>query len=189
MKSITPKKITTLVMLLATLALSGCFGIGEDAASTAQEVNNEIYKSNEFQIRVPSSWEVFQKRDFTSEVPQSTQIAIRSKRKNELFIANVTVTKNTLSQEMSAEDYGKKILQSQRIVLQNFEEIDIKTSNGGFTSMFQGKRNAGEPTIKFIQHTVVKDHTAFIATAAFITTEDDIVAQEAQDIAESLSAL
>jgi hypothetical protein len=55
--------------------------------------------------------------------------------------------------------------------------------------MFQGKRNAGEPAIKFIQHTVVKDRTAFIATAAFITTEDDIVAQEAQDIAESLSAL
>lgn len=184
------KKLLIPLLLIGTLTLSGCFG-GDEEGNTEPKPESPagIYKTVEFQINKPDSWEIFQKKDFTSDVPPNTQVVMRSKQKNEIFIANVSVIKNFLPEGLSQKDYAKKIMESHRLALQNFEELDRTENEEGVTTLFQGKRAAEEPLLKFVQKIAIKNKTAFISTASFILNEDEQVTKEAQEIAESLKAL
>lgn len=184
------KKFLIAFLLIGTLNLSGCFGSdNEENTEPKPESKAGIYVTAEFEIKKPDSWEVFQKKDFTSDVPPNTQAVIRSKQKNEIFIANVSVIKNFLPEGMTQKDYAKKIMESHRVALQNFEELDQAEDDNGIITLFQGKRAAGEPLLKFVQKITIKEKSAFIATASFITNEDEQVAKEAQEIARSLKVL
>ncbi|MEK7545153.1 MAG: hypothetical protein AAB551_03405 [Patescibacteria group bacterium] len=181
------KKIAITLLLASTLLLTGCLGFGEDApvvTSTADQKG--VYANGEFQAQFPETWEVFGKRDFTSEISSNTQTVFRSKKKNEVFIANVSVVKNILPEGMIIGDYSKKLNESSAAVLQNYKKLDEKDESGKMITIFQGKRSTKDPLLKFVQTIISKEKTILIATAAFITNEDEVVAQEAQNIAQSI---
>lgn len=182
------KKIITTLLLTSTLLLSGCFGFGEDTPAEIAPIENQknLYNNGEFQIQSPENWEVFEKRDFTSEISSNTQVVFRSKKKNEVFIANISVVKNMLPEGMIMEDYSKKLNESSAAVLQNYKKLDGKDVTGKTIILFQGKRSTKDPLLKFVQVVISREKTILIATATFISNEDEIIAQEAQAIAESI---
>lgn len=170
-----------------SLLLTGCFGIGDE--DTTQKENGNFYKTNEFEISVPESWDTIEPGDFTSEVPADTKIVLRNKIKNEIFIANINVVKNFLPEGVSEKDYIKKFAQSHAALLQNFQKFEEKETDQGAIFSFEGKRTASDPIIKFTQKIAIKEGKIFIATAAYINNEDEKIKKEADEIVQSLKAL
>ena len=179
------KKITITLLLLSMTVLSGCFG-GDEEVIPLQNG----YKTGEFQINTPEGWEIFTKNYFTSDIPKNTELILRSKKKDEVFIANINVTRNIVADDISSEDYAKKLLQSSSILFLNFKKINEKKINqNGYLVAYQGKQKAGDPLLEFIQHVVVKDKKIFIATLAYNPADDEQVKKEAAEIISSLTAI
>lgn len=183
------KKITIALLLSSTLLLSGCLGFGDDTPTVTTTPTTDtkgVYTNGELQIQSPDTWEVFEKRDFTTEVSGNTQVVLRSKKKNEIFITNVSVVKNLLPEGMTIGDYNKKLNEGSSAVLQNYKKLDEKEDNGKFITIFQGKRTTKDPLLKFVQVVTSKEKTILIATATSISSEDEIVIQEGQNIVQSI---
>lgn len=183
--------------IIGLLILSGCsFG-----STTTTNTNNpeaatlQTFQADDYQITVPKVWEITRKNEFTSDIPANVSVVLQANRKNELFVTNVNVTKNTLGDSISSLDYGKVVLENQKTVLQNFAEKsreEVDTTIGGtaqkiLIAKFDGKRTATDPLLSFIQSYYVKDRTGYIITAAFVYNEDPSVQKEAEQIVRSLS--
>ncbi len=177
--------------------LSGCsFG-----STTTTSTNNpeaatlQTFQADDYQITVPKVWEITRKNEFTSDIPTNVSVVLQANRKNEIFITNMNITKNTLGDTLSSLDYGKVVLENQKTVLQNFAEKsreEADTTIGGdkqkvLIAKFNGKRTATDPLLTFIQSYYVKDRTGYIITAAFVYNEDPSVQKEAEQIVRSFS--
>lgn len=194
------KKIHSLILTLTTglLLLSGCsFSSGTSVTGTnnPQDATMQTYETDDYQITVPKAWQITRKNEFTSDIPSNVSVALQANRKNEIFVTNVNITKNTLGEALSSLDYGKVVLENQKTVLQNFsekgrEESDT-TINGKkqtiLLAKFNGKRSAADPLLTFFQAYYVDDRTGYIATAAYASNEDPSVQKEAEQIVRSFS--
>lgn len=189
---------------VATLFLSGIllFSTACSSDGTPSGSGNGVeasvlqtYTTDEYQITVPKAWTVVKKNEFTSDVPQNAVIVFQANRKNEVFLTNVNIVKNTLSQSISSLDYGKIVLANQKNILQNFIEkghdevtTSIKDSEQKvIITKFEGKRTTTDPLITFVQTYYVFDRTAYIVTAAYASSEDPEVQKEADNIVQSFS--
>lgn len=193
------KKIYQLLpTLIVGLALiTGCSFSGTTPASTGgvEDATMQTYETDDYQITVPKAWQITRKNEFTSDIPSNVSVALQANRKNEIFVTNVNIIKNTLGETLSSLDYGKVVLENQKTVLQNFaekgrEESDT-TINGKkqtiLLAKFSGKRSATDPLLTFFQAYYVDDRTGYIATAAYASNEDPSVQKEAEQIVRSFS--
>ena len=192
------KKTGTSLLAMALILSTGCSLGGSSTTSTTSGVEQSVlqtYSADDYQITVPKAWSVIKKQEFTSDVPQNAVIAFQANRKNEIFLANVNITRNTLSQTLEPLDYGKVVVANQKNTLQNFveknrEEFDT-TIKGNKKKVlmvtFEGKRTTTDPLITFVQTYYLYDRTAYIITGAYASSEDPAVQTETSDIVRSFS--
>lgn len=191
------KKLTlTIAAIVATLTLTGCslLGGGSDTSSGTGDTT-QTYTTGDYEITVPKAWQRTTKAEFTSDIPKNTDVTFSANRKNEAFLTNVAVTKNILSEPINTLDYAKIVLENQKNLLLNYveksrDEIDVNVGGKPVKTWlvsFEGKRTATDPVIGFTQLYLVKDKTAYIATGAYITSEDSEVKKEADTIVRSLT--
>ncbi len=183
--------------LIGLLAVSGCSFGSTTTTSTGnpEAATLQTFQADDYQITVPKVWEITRKNEFTGDIPTNVSVVLQANRKNELFVTNVNVTKNTLGDTISSLDYGKVVLENQKTVLQNFTEKsreEADTTIGGkkekiLITKFDGKRTATDPLLTFMQSYYVKDRMGYIITAAFVYNEDPSVQKEAEQIVRSLS--
>lgn len=192
------KKIAISLLAATLLLASGCSigGGGTDNNPTGVEESVlQTYSAEDYQITVPKAWNVIQKNEFTSDVPQNAVIAFQANRKNEIFLANVNITRNTLSQNLEPLDYGKIVVANQKNTLQNFveksrEEFDTTIKGNKkkvLMAKFEGKRTTTDPLITFVQAYYLYDRTAYIVTGAYASSEDPDVQKETDNIVRSFS--
>ncbi len=183
------KKLITITLIASALLLSGCFGVdnsggGSSPSDQGQNSNlTKTYNNNQFAFSFPSTWDVIEPKDFTSEIPRETQLNVRNNIKNDTYTANITVVKNDLQLTLSSLDYAKQILNRQKTGLLDYKETKreiIQIQVGGqstetYYTEFEGRLNQTEPVLKFIQAYAVKDKAGFIIMGSFSTQENSSV--------------
>lgn len=185
-------------LLTAAFLLSGCSLGGGSTTDTTSGVEDSVlqtYDADDYQITVPKAWNVIKKSEFTSDVPPNGVIAFQANRKNEIFLANANITRNTLSQTLEPLDYGKIVVANQKNMLQNFveksrEEFDTTIKGNKkkvLMAKFEGKRTTTDPLITFVQVYYVYDRTAYIVTGAYASSEDPAIQKETDNIVRSFS--
>lgn len=189
------KKAALISFLLVALAISGCSLNGASSGGTPEESVLQTYQADEYQVTIPKAWSIIRKNEFTSDVPQNASVVFLANRKNEVFLTNVNITKNPLSENPTSLDYGNIIVQNQKSALQNFTELgreELSTTIGGkkdriILVKFQGKRTSTDPLLTILQSYYVSNKTGYIITAASVSSEDSIVQKEAENIVRSFS--
>lgn len=176
------------------LLLGGCGG--GDETKTASEVPKgyTVYESSEFSLQYAENWEVITPRDFVSEIPKGTMVGFQRVPKDEIFTPNIGVLKNELPKETPSIDYAKGLIQHHASALLNYKEISREEVNVGvgdttFPSLFvifEGKEKADADAKIFLQISVVKKQTAYLATAAYLKTMDDAMRSEMTQAVKSL---
>lgn len=171
---------------------------GGDNTTSGTGVEQSVMQTlgtDEYQVTIPKAWNIIKKSDFTSDVPGNAEVVFQANRKNEVFLTNVNIVKNNLSQTLSSVDYGKIVLANQKNTLQNYveknrEEFDttIKGNKQRILLVkFEGKRTTTDPLLTFAQAYFVNDRTAYIITGAYASSEDPDVQKEADAIVRSFS--
>lgn len=193
------KKILILMYVMTMLfAFTGCFGSSDEATEDTdkeqtQETSKNNFKGIDFSIYVPEEWETIEKKDFTSDIPQGTEIVFRNNVKNENFTANVNITKNALQNPISPEDYAKQAISNIKASMYNFSEVKretlkIKVAEKETETLylaFEGKRNENENTVQFLQIYATKGHVGYIVTGAFSKGEEELVVKKVDAMVRS----
>lgn len=191
------RSITLASLLISSFILTACSfsGSSSDGKSDEQKALEQTVQTDEYQITVPKAWEVIPKNEFTSDIPKNALGAFQANRKNELFIANVNITKNTLNDPIGSLDYGKIVLENQKSALQNFSEKgrqEFETVINGakqtvIFAKFEGKRTIADPVLTFLQEYYVNGKSAYVVTGAFVSNEDPTVQKEVESAVRSFS--
>lgn len=189
------KKIISIgLSLIGMVLISGCSSGDPTISTNTSNQKYTTYETPYIQVSYPQDWELIESKDFPQQTPETTIVIFKSNIKNELFWTNVNVAHSTLPSEMNSIDYGKQVIANQKALLQNYNEISrdtIEVPIGGQNQQvtfvtFEGKRSATDPAIRFAQLYAVKGTQAYIATAAMLPTEENIVQVNAYDIVKSL---
>lgn len=184
--------------LLSTLALTTLFFTncsGDSEVETDDSQTKNLYSGSGFEISVPLDWEILEAKDFTANVPPETQVAFRNNIKSEIFTANVNVTKNTLTEEISSIDFakssaakvGQSLLSFEKLKEENYAFADGDNEINTLWIEFQGKQSATSDLIRFKQLFVVKGTTAFTVTGALLPSEDESIVKQIDEMLNSFT--
>lgn len=186
------------IVISTSILLSGCFGT-DDAGSipAPDDTSNETktYTSSEFSIKFPASWDVIDPKDFTSEIPPETVVALRNNIKNDTYTANINIVKNSLQTSKSSLDYAKEILNRQKTGLLDYKETKreiVKIIVSGqpqetYYTEFEARLNQTDPIIKFVQTYAVKDRAGYIAMGAYSMQENSVVSEQVKTSVKTLN--
>jgi len=184
---------SSLTLIFSLFSLTGCFG-SDAPAETSQLQNFRVYTAPTFSMSVPNQWQTIEPKDFSSDVPQETQIVFRDNVQNDIFTSNANVTKRLLTQQTNSLDYGKSMMNENKGSLLNFKEIsrdeDFNIAIGGQVQktllvLFEGKENEAEPTIRVVQTYAVNGIDAYTITAAYLPDSTELDAENAKNIVKS----
>lgn len=176
-------KNLTIGTLLAATIFTGCGAITEDEVP----VGKKLIETAAFQLLAPEAWEQINSGDFTSGVPQSTVMAIRSNIKNEIFTANLNISQTALDQEISSNELAKNTEAKNKTSLVDYKQISTTTNDRGSITIFSGRRSAADSDITFTQLYVVDKTTAYTVTAAALSTEEESVVKMLDEMIDSFS--
>lgn len=202
MKNKTIKSSTWKIFVLSLLCtglLSGCFNFSGTSGTTATgnqtsvDEQHKLYETNVFSTVIPKTWDVYEKDDFTSDVPEETIVVFRNNVKNENFTANVNIVQNNLQQPVSLLDYAKMVNNRQRSGLYDYKEIkkeDFKMKIGSkeepsYIVMYEAKKSPDEKVVRYIQGYGISGNSAYIITGAISTQENDNVVKTIEEIVKS----
>lgn len=187
------RTIFSLMIILSLFSFSGCFG-GDDSTDTSQLQNFSVYTAPTFSISIPNQWQTIEPKDFSSDVPQETQIIFRDNIQSDIFTANANVTKRILTKPFNSLDYGKAMMKENKGSLLNFKEVsrdeEFNIVIGGqlqktLLVLFEGKENEAEPTIRIIQTYAVNGSDAYTITAAYLPDSLELQSENAKNIVKS----
>ncbi|MBA4336866.1 hypothetical protein C0416_03805 [bacterium] len=145
-------------------------------------------------MSVPNQWQTIEPKDFSSEVPQETQIIFRDNVQNDIFTSNANVTKRLLTKQANSLDHGKAMMNENKGSMLNFKEIsrdeDFNIAIGGqmqktLLVLFEGKESEADPTIRIVQTYAVNGTDAYTITAAYLPTSTELDAENAKNIVKS----
>ena len=146
-----------------------------------------MYEANEFSIVYPQDWEVLDDRAFTTLVPHQTVVAFRNNIRNEIFTANVNISRASIETEVSAEDFAKSTMAKVRNALLDVQELPSERHREGVIIEFQARKSPVEPAIRFKSLTVVSNKSAYTITGAYLPTEEETVVNKIDRMLESFS--
>lgn len=192
------KKLALGLMLLTPFVLAGCFNLGGGTTTTPKVTTDERFRTLDdpaFKIVIPREWDVIEKKDFTSEVPQETLLVLRNNVKNEDFTANANVVRRDLQTTKETLEYAKEVINREKTGLYNYKELQRNTvkiligdkSVDTYSISFEGAKDPASPVLRFFQTYAVKDKFAYIVTGAVSTKENDNNIKTVQDIVKSFS--
>ncbi len=190
------KKLLTLT-LLSTLFLSACFGGGSENTEDTTEAGDQpyyiTYKSADFEMQVPDSWERI--TAFTSEYPVEVRVIFRNNFFESDFVANVSVMREDNFDAITTNDFAQQKLADHKATLINYKlisqedlKLNVGTGNVGTTlNTFQGKNDSNTPTLQFMQVYAVKGERAWTVTAAYEPTEDEFTIERMHSMLSSFN--
>lgn len=169
------------IIVALTLTACGSDETDDGTIKNPSEASKSNYETNEFKISYPSDWEVIDSTNYTSNVPPQIMVAFRSNIKNEVFTANLNISKNDLNEDISSMDFAKSSMAKAKSTLVSFEEISNENYsvelNGEpvetLITEFQGKKIASDPTVRFKRLSLVKGNQAFTVSGAYLPSEDE----------------
>jgi hypothetical protein len=181
--------------ILSVLTLSGCINLsgGTSGGTNTTTDQTQLYETSGFSITIPKSWDIIEKKDFTSEVPEETQVVFRNNVKNENFTANVNIVKNALQQPVSTADYANMVLNREKTGLFDYKESrkdPVKISIGGtdtdtFFVLFEAKKSTGDNVVRYLQTYGVKSDSAYIVTGAVSPQENAAMVSTIETVVKS----
>lgn len=191
------KKI--ILVSIFCLLLSGCFG-GTPSNTTdnkivAPDENSLIFQNEEFNISFPKEWDVIDKDEFTSNIPESTVVVFRNNVKNESFTPNVNIVRSTITEPIDSLEYGKMVFNRQSMGLTDFREInkiERELIIGGNPTkstflVFDARVKPGDSLIRYAQTYAVKKDIAYIITGSFLPDETQNTVQKIENIIKSFA--
>ncbi len=191
----TIKNIGTLAIILA-LTLTGLTACGEkdiDEITTA-EPGEKIYSTTDFSIIYPQDWEVLERETFPTLVPHQTIVAFRNNIRDEIFTANLNVSRAQLERKISAEDFAKSTMAKIRTTLLDVREFPITyrevpnaDQEKGVIIEFQGRKSPAEPILQFKSLNIVSNTYAYTITGAYLPTEDESVVIKLERMLDSFT--
>lgn len=175
------KRLTSiLISVLASTALSGCFGGGsevEQAGLLQQSFNN-------FTVSVPSDWRKIFSDDFANTLPEETVALFLKKVDGDDFIQNTNVVKESINTDATSLEYakanvllGSKALVDYRSV--STEEVqlgDVQT----VVHVFRARNATTEPLRHYTQGYFSRDKLGFTITC--VAKDDDQIQQQNCDV-------
>lgn len=178
------KKIITILSFIL-LGLSGC-GLSDP---TATETPKDVYVGNNFSIKIAQDWEVLNKNDFPSTMPTETVLIIKNKNKDSVFTANLNVAEQKIKKGVLATDIAKGTKQKAKSSLLNYVEISESTNKDSsiVKRIFEGKKSAIDPIIRFKQLYAKKEVTGIIVTASFLPNEKESVVKMIDEMLDSFA--
>lgn len=181
------------LLLITTFSLTACINLGGGSSTKTDDTRNKTYENSEFSIVIPKDWEIIEKKDFTSDVPDVTMVVFRNNVKNDTFTANVNIVRNSLQENTNTSEYAKMVYNRQKSGLYDFNELkreDIKLKIGSkeepstFLS-FQAKKATDQLDVKYLQTYLAKNNFAYIVTGAVSPKENDVTVQTIESIVKS----
>jgi len=191
----TTNKILRFSLIAITVAsLTGCGGSGTQTKAPTDE-RSRIIDNTEFNLRVPTAWEVIESKDFTNDVPKETLLVIRNNVKNDTFTANVNVIRKDLQTTEETLEYAKEVLNRQKSGLLNYKEYKrdvVKMKIGdkqvdGYIVTFEGKKDPQSDLIIFVQTYAVKGNRGYIVTGSYTPQESGDIKNTAEEVVKSFT--
>lgn len=184
--------------IITALTLAACGSDESDESATVEnpsQASKSNYETNEFKISYPTQWEVIDSTSYTSNVPPEILVAFRNNIKNEVFTANLNISKNELNENINSLDFAKSSMAKAKSTLVSFEEINTENYSieyGGeaietLITEFQGKKTASEPVVRFKRLSLVWGNQAFTVSGAYLPGEDEAVIQAIDDMLRSFA--
>lgn len=191
----TKKFFTIFLISFSTLLLSACGGSDETETNTADNPGEKIYDAGDFVINYPQDWQVLEQQSFPSVVPTQTVLAFRNNIQNEIFTANLNISKKELDEIVGIEDFTKSTMAKIKTTLLSVQELpnkgrEVPFGNGALNGIiveFQGKKSSSEPLIHFKSLSVIKDQTAYTVTGAYLPTDEESVVNYIDKMLDSFS--
>lgn len=189
------KKLFIISLLSSALIFSACGSDEESSTVTGEDTataDKITYTADDFELNIPSDWEILEKDSFTSNVPTDTVVAFRNNIKNEVFTANLNINATELAEEITAQDYAKSTLQKTKNSLIDFEEINssehtLAEDLPGYILEFEGKQSASQAAIRFKQLYIIIDNKGYIITAAYLAEEEQSVVKSLDEMLDSFA--
>lgn len=185
------KILKSLFIISSLILLTGC-GSDTPDEKTEENAGYKTYESSEFSLKVPQDWEVLDKKDFTSNVPQSTVVVFRNNIKDDIFTANLTINMVKVDEKLSAEDFAKSTKSKLKGSLVGFTEIksealSLADNLQAFELQFEGKKSSADPIIRFRQIFITKNGVGYTINAAHHQNEDESVVNLLNEMINSFS--
>lgn len=184
-----------LTFSLFSFLLSGCFNFDSDTpddSGTANETER-LYETSDYAVIIPKDWEIIEKENFTSDIPEETDIAFRNNVKNETFTATATVVARDLLNPLDSLEFANRVRNRQKDGLTDYNEISQEKYNivVGNTSQetlfihFAARKTTSDPLLEYFQTYVTSDDTAYIVGGAVHPNEQENTSQIVEDIVRS----
>lgn len=182
---------TIFIAVLLSTMLTGCGLIGNSNNKTTTTTKD--YESSDFKVNIPPEWEVIEKKDFTADVPEVTQVVFRNNVKNETYTANVNVIRNQLQDTIDTSEYAKMVYNRQKTGLYDFKEIRrdaIKLKRGSddietTLLVFEARKGTDQLNVRYYQSYLVKNNFAYIITGSASPKENDVTFQTIENTVKS----
>ena len=185
------KKI--IVLSITSLFLTGCFG--SSPTEELLSISEIQYAQSDFTIKIDKNWETIEEPSFTSGVPKSTKVVFRNNLHNEIFTANINISKISINDNSNAQDFALNSLEESRKKLTSFTEISSEEFKVPYLDsylpahriVFQGKEEPSSVKIRFDQTYVINNNTGYTITGAYLPREEENVVNNIQAMLESFS--
>ncbi|MBD3328611.1 hypothetical protein GF340_04900 [Candidatus Peregrinibacteria bacterium] len=184
-----------LTFSLFSFLLAGCFNFDTDTPDDSDTANEteRLYETNDYAVIIPKDWEVIEKENFTSDIPEETDIAFRNNVKNETFTATATIVERDLLDTLDSLEFANRVRNRQKDGLTDYDEISKEKYNivVGNTSQetlfihFAARKTTSDPLLEYFQTYVTSDDTAYIVGGAVHPNEQENTSQIVEDIVRS----
>lgn len=179
------KTSTAIIGLLLTVTILTACGKEDGNGELIAGPGESIYSTNEFSIIYPQDWEILEQETFPSLVPHQTVTAFRNNIRNEIFTANVNISKTEIERGIDVEDFAKSTMARVRAALLDVQELPMEEYGEGVLIEFQARKSPVEPLIRFKSLSTVSNQTAYTITGAYLPTEEDGVVIKVDRMLES----
>ncbi|PIZ73373.1 hypothetical protein COY06_05425 [Candidatus Peregrinibacteria bacterium CG_4_10_14_0_2_um_filter_41_8] len=174
------RKFLIIGLFLTSLFTFGCSGGSTQVTQTDLPASSyDTYAISNYQIQYPIGWKV--KRDFTSNIEKSTDVAFISNVKEIFFTSTATVAVQQISDGVLVKDFAQGIIDQNEKTLLNYEVIDrqelaIGETDSTFLIQFRGKLRPEDNLIEYFQTYRTKGNTGYVVTGAHDPNGDPVLA-------------
>lgn len=174
----------TLITLVLTSVLTGCFGRGDDESN-----NFQTYQGTNFSINVDPSWTILQPSDFQENIPKETLVAFTSPEAYDGFFMNVNVSKEQLQAPTNSIEYGRANIIAAEQNLTNYEkgdeaQIDLN-GTPALVHIFNARLNPSEKLTRFYQLYTTQGSTGYIVTGGVLPSTDEVARENVGNMVTS----
>ncbi|MBT4917326.1 hypothetical protein HN709_04110 [Candidatus Peregrinibacteria bacterium] len=178
------KIIGTILTLLTPIILTGCFGEEAPTSNSADPGPGKVtYESESYFIFVPEDWEIIERKDLPSDAPAEFQVAFKNNVKHDIFTASTGITLDLFMNEISSEDF----MINSKAEIKNAVVDYVEISAEGNILVFEGKKSAIEPIIRFKTIYIMSEKVGYTITAAYVPDEDESVVNMTEEMLNSFT--